>query len=125
MKTCITVIYGDHSLKVPFEIDSKTAKSDDLLEEVWAGMNHGSCHEFPWFKGIKSRSLSVGDFVQIGENDIWSQKITYQVASIGFKRVTEKYMGNFMSEVKTLIDSGIHPWSALCNVEWKYQKVDA
>jgi len=50
MKTFITVIYGDHTLKVPFEIDSTKANTDDLLEEVWEGMNHGSCREFPWFQ---------------------------------------------------------------------------
>lgn len=125
MKTSITVIYGDHTLKIPFEIDSATVKSDDLLEEVWAGMNHGSCREFPWFQGIKSRSLSVGDFVQIGEAGVWSQKIIYQVASVGFKRVSAEHMETFMKEVKTLMNSGKHPWSALCEVEWKYQKVDA
>lgn len=124
MKTPITVIYGDHTLKVPFEIDSATVKSDDLLEEVWAGMNHGSCHEFPWFKGIKSRSLSVGDFVQIGE-DSKHDPILYQVASVGFKRVSKKHMETFMKEVKTLIDSGNHPWHSLCITEWKYKKVDA
>lgn len=125
MKTAITVIYGDDTLKISFEVDSKTAKSDDLLEEVWAGMNRGSCHEFPWFLGIRARSLSVGDFVSIGENGVWEQKIIYQVASIGFKRVDEKFMSSFMSEVKTGINSGKHPWQSLCDVVWFHSKVDA
>lgn len=124
MKTRIVVIYGDHTLKIPFQIESSTTKADDLLEDVFAGMNHGSCHEFPWFPQISARSLSVGDFVQIGE-DSKHDPILYQVASIGFKRVSKNHMETFMKETKTLIDSGKHPWEALCHVEWSRQHIDA
>ena len=124
MKTPITVIFGDDTLKVSFEIDSTKVKTDDLLEEVWAGMNRGSCHEFPWFLGIKSRSLSVGDFVIIGENS-QHDVILYQVASFGFKRFSHKRMESFMEEVKALIHSGNHPWQALCDTVWKHKQIDA
>ena len=120
----MTVIFGDHSLKVSFEIDSTKVKTDDLLEEVWAGMNRGSCHEFPWFLGIKSRSLSVGDFIMIGE-DSPHDVILYQVTSFGFNRVSRKRMETFMSEVKTLMDAGNPPWHSLCETVWKYKQIDA
>ena len=118
-------IYGDGTLKVPFQIDSEKYESNDLLDIVFNGMNKGSGKEFEWFKNIPTRSMSVGDFVQIQPALFSDNPIIYQVASFGFNRVSKEFMEVFLKEVKTLTDLDIPDWEALVEVNRNREKIGA
>lgn len=63
----------------------------DLLEALFAGWNAGSGAECPDFTFANCRSLSVGDFVQIG--DTW-----YRCEGCGWKHCSAEFVTNWFAE---------------------------
>lgn len=84
MKTDIVIRYNDGSLTTSFtrEVNDETPHST-VLEEIFGEWNNGSGRESERFLSSGVRSLSVGDYVNVGTN--W-----YRCESIGWKKNTDQ-----------------------------------
>ncbi len=120
------IIYGDGTVRVDHSINTPVVDSElshkNLLDDIWAGMNRGSFREFPILDSLKCRSMVAGDFIGLYYP---TGQTFFQVQPFGFKQVSRQYMETFISEVRAVISQNKHPFTALQDVIWSRQKVDA
>ena len=116
MRRKIKIVYpGDREIETTVDIkvpeivtqispdEEKTlCERQDLvaLEIVFAQWNGGSGQECPDFTMRRCRSLSVNDFVCLGENN-W-----YECKGCGWEKVTAEYVAERQAKVAHLLD---HP----------------
>lgn len=95
------------NFQLVWELDTMTHSA--LLERVFAAFNHGSGYECDLFLGEKIRSLSVNDFVAIG--DCW-----YKCESMGWSPASEAEVNRIEGMVIDHPDFRHGAWFALGEV---------
>lgn len=93
-----------------FEVYMEGETHEEILENTFAGFNHGSSREHPTFLAAKARSLSVNDLVCVG--GFW-----YQCASVGWTPLTESDVIELEKAVKEHPAFAAHgAWFALSEI---------
>jgi hypothetical protein len=109
MKQKVFVNYiGDIGISI--EVDGETPR--EILEYVFAAFNYGSGMEHPEFLKHRTRSLSVNDFVRVGNQ--W-----YQCMSMGWEPRDDQFVDDLESRVVNHPMYKEHgPWFALSDIMW-------
>lgn len=94
----ISIRYSDTTLSISFVHDSASNDTRDVLEEIFAQWNAGSGRECYLFQNNRCRSLSVGDYVKVG--DQW-----YRCASFGWDQITKESVDQWFSEMEAMRQS--------------------
>lgn len=96
-----------------FEVYMEGETHEEILENTFAGFNHGSHQEHPTFLAAKVRSLSVNDLVCVG--GFW-----YQCASVGWAPLTESDVIELEKAVKEHPTYEVHgAWFALSEIVYE------
>ncbi len=89
----ISIRYSDTSLSVSFVQTSTSENPLDVLEDIFAQWNGGSGEECYLFQNSRCRSLSVGDYVKVGDD--W-----YRCASFGWDKVSKESVDLWFAEME-------------------------
>ena len=114
-----SVIYPNEKSFHNFLVVEDNVTAEDALEDIFAMYNHGSGKECPMFIQSPCRSLSVNDFVAIG-NEV------YQCASMGWVKVTLEYMDEIGFQVREAMKNdkkNLGAWYHLSDIMYKNRKV--
>lgn len=104
-------VYINYPGDIGISVELEGSNIEEILENAFAAFNSGSGREHPEFsKNRRLRSLSVNDTICIDKE--W-----YQCASIGWEKVTAKYVDELEKEVVSHPMFEEHgPWYALSEI---------
>jgi hypothetical protein len=109
----IKIVYPGEFTAEVVERRADATSDNEILEDVFAGWNHGSQRECKTFLNSRVRSLSVNDIVVVDGQP-------YQCAGMGWQPVSSSFVADLESQVKS------HPlfpehgaWASLSQIMWE------
>jgi hypothetical protein len=84
--------FRDYLEVVPLERGGTPVSEETLCDVIFAGMNGGSCQDFPWWEEAHVRSMSVGDVICFDNSDRF-----YICDSVGWLPVDKSQLDSWLS----------------------------